>query len=59
MWINVALVCHKLYRKVTNSKSGNYGNFPGVKLIPTPCILKTYSDAKLDTEKHKMVTYRH
>lgn len=51
MWINVALICPKLHRKVINSKFGNYGNFPYVKLMPTPCILKTYSDAKLDTEK--------
>lgn len=56
MWINVALVCHKLYRNVTNSKSGNYGNVPNVKLMSTPYILKTYLDAKLDTEKkHKRV----
>lgn len=51
MWTNVALVGRKSYRKVTNSKSGNYGNFPDVKLMPKPSILKTYLDSKLDAEK--------
>lgn len=49
MSINVMLICHKLCRKVTNSKFGNYGNFPNVELMPTLCILKT--DVKLHTEK--------
>lgn len=47
MWINVVLVCHKLRRKVTNSKSGNYGNFPNVKLMPTPCKFKNILRCKI------------